>query len=334
LKQVLNRPDFQRVYQEAEVLTDVDSVLEMFTGLALAADPTNSKQIFAFCSGYLPSFVKLFSVYANRAEVVVVILQFYEAFVRNQDFEQLSAEDKQLIYSSVIDVLKIYAAHNTGRRRVSNKADGEDESHEDISSMLEILTNLMAAEFQDIAKDELATRKSTAAKAPAGTVDVADVVFYGVNIVLPLINDDMLKYPRLCRIYTNLISDLLEFFPEKLSQLPPELLASLLKTLTFGIENTFTEVAEATYAAIIALAVHVKYNEASQAGSVAFLEPHLDTLLRHVLNLLLLRDFDSDLVDAAGEAILALVYCRHVRLARGLAMFSSHLLTYCPLYLF
>lgn len=266
LKQVLNRPDFQRVYQEVEVLTDVDSVLEMFTGLALAADPTNSKQIFAFCSGYLPSFVKLFGVYANRAEVVVVILQFYEAFVRNQDFEQLSQEDKQLIYSSVIDILKIYATHNSGRRRISNKAEEDDESHEDISAMLEILTSMMAAEFQGLAKDELSNRKSAAAKAPPGSVDVADVVFYGVNIVLPLITDDMLKYPRLCRLYTNLISDLLEFFPEKLSQLPPELLASLLKTLTFGIENTFTEVAEATYAAIIALAVHVKYNEAAQGN--------------------------------------------------------------------
>ncbi|KAI9025604.1 armadillo-type protein [Hyaloraphidium curvatum] len=310
LQQVLGRPDFQAVYQQPDVLSDVDSVLEMFTGLALAADPSNSKQIFKFCSGYLPSFVKLFNIYATRAEVIVVILQFYESFVRNQDFEQLTPEDKQLVYSSVIDILKVYAAHNAGKKSGVDRS-SEDEAHQDVSAMLEILTNLMAAEFQGLAKDELSERKGAAAKAKEGSVDVADVVYYGVNIVLPLITDDMLKYPRLCRLYTHLTSDLLEFFPEKLAQLPPELLGSLLKTLNYGIESTLPEVAETTYAAITALAVYVKATESASPASVSFLLPHIDGLLQLVLNLLLLRDFDPELVDCAGEALLALVYCRH-----------------------
>lgn len=306
----------------------------MFTGLALAADPTNSKQIFTFCAGYLPSFVKLFDIYANRAEVVVVILQFFEAFVRNQDFEQLTAEDKQKIYSSVIDILKVYAAHNSGKRFTS-QASEEDEAHQDISAMLEILTNMMAAEFQGLPKDELSSRKAAAAKAGPGSVDVADVVFYGVNIVLPLITDDMLKYPRLCRLYCHLTSDLLEFFPEKLAQLPPELFASLLRTLTFGIESALPEVAETTYAAITALAVYVKYSAAgSSPTSVTFLEPHLDTLLQLVLNMLLLRDFDADLVDTAAESVLALVYCRHVRTIRLLVLGSLFFLTLSPISLY
>lgn len=306
LQQVLGRPDFQAVYQQPEVLSDIDSVLEMFTGLALASDPTNSKQIFSFCSGYLPSFVKLFSIYANRAEVLVVILSFYEAFVRNQDFEQLGPEDKQVIYNSVIEILKIYAAHNTGRRAAVSKDAEDDDAYRDLSAMLEILTNMMAAEFHGMAKDELSNRKS--AKATPGTVDVADVVFYGVNIVLPLITDEMLRYPRLCRLYTHLASDLLEFFPEKLATLPPELLASLLKTLNFGIESHWAEVAETTFAAITALAIYVKY--VAEPGSVSFLEPHLDALLQSVLKLVFFNDFNTDLVPTAAEAVLALALCR------------------------
>lgn len=48
------------------------------------------------------------------------------------------------------------------------------------------------------------------------------VVFLGLDVVVPLISLELLKIPKLCRLYFQLLGYLLELFPERMDTLPGE----------------------------------------------------------------------------------------------------------------
>lgn len=102
--------------------------------------------------------------------------------------------------------------------------------------------------------------------ASSRTVSAADVVLYGVNIVLPLMSQDLLKvklhnmdvfllfnlrsrlvmlmlvlvlfqFPSLCNQYYKLITFICEIFPEKIPQLPEDLFKSLMFSLELGMTS-------------------------------------------------------------------------------------------------
>jgi hypothetical protein len=46
------------------------------------------------------------------------------------------------------------------------------------------------------------------------------VVFVGLDMVIPLITGDLLHYPKLVRAFFNLISYMMEVYPEHVAALP------------------------------------------------------------------------------------------------------------------
>lgn len=45
-------------------------------------------------------------------------------------------------------------------------------------------------------------------------------MFVGLDVVVPLITEDLLKIPKLCRLYFGLLGYMLEAFPERMAALP------------------------------------------------------------------------------------------------------------------
>ena len=45
-------------------------------------------------------------------------------------------------------------------------------------------------------------------------------MFLGLDIVVPLISGELLKIPKLCRLYFGLLGYMLEAFPERMAALP------------------------------------------------------------------------------------------------------------------
>lgn len=124
--------------------------------------------------------------------------------------------------------------------------------------------------------DEVFRNQDQATPASTRTVSAADVVLYGVNIVLPLMSQDLLKvkihstvflihrfrisvpcqtgpdasmfsclfnttlvfqFPSLCNQYYKLITFICEIFPEKIPQLPEDLFKSLMFSLELGMTS-------------------------------------------------------------------------------------------------
>lgn len=64
---------------------------------------------------------------------------------------------------------------------------------------------------------------------------VSRVVLLGLNIVLPLISAELLKFPKLAQLYYSLLSYMLEVYPKAVADLPQQHFASLMASLEWGL---------------------------------------------------------------------------------------------------
>ncbi|CAG8460237.1 11248_t:CDS:10 [Acaulospora morrowiae] len=222
---VLQRPDFENVYQQADVMAEVLNALEMFDGLALASDIANSELICSFCSKYFEFMVKLLHYYQNCPEVGLLVLQFFDSFVSYQDLGSLSTDQAKFVYQIIANLFKSYASVNFGRKRLLSSEEAEEEPYADISIILNILSGLMASEFREYLYDDAQENKT------ATEFDIPSVVLYGVDFIIPTINTNMFKIPKLCKEYMRFVSYLVEFYPDKLEGLSADSQRNLYASL-------------------------------------------------------------------------------------------------------
>lgn len=116
------------------------------------------------------------------------------------------------------------------------------------------------------------------------------------------------QIPELCQQYIKLISNLIEFFPDKLSGLPSELLNNLMASLEFGISHDIVDVCILALQAVAPLALWAHH----QHGQCEFIKPALDKFLGQLLQVLLFGSLDASAVDAASEALLSLICAERV----------------------
>jgi len=86
----------------------------MFDGLAMGSNTSNCILVYEFCARYFESFIRLINIYQNYSEVSLLVLQFFDSFVKYQDFGKLSIEQSQILYKAMIELFKNYFAVNSG----------------------------------------------------------------------------------------------------------------------------------------------------------------------------------------------------------------------------
>lgn len=193
------------------------------------------------------------------------------------------------LYEACLTLLQVYSK-NSSRKRSDSAA--EEDQYQDLLLIMELLTNLLSKEFIDFSDtgerrtwqpgdvlltfgtqdfgllascarlDDVFRNQDQGTPACNRTVSAADVVLYGVNIVLPLMTQDLLKvrtsilyslvcsshvcgfnsgfvfqFPSLCNQYYKLITFICEIFPEKIPQLPEDLFKSLMFSLELGMTS-------------------------------------------------------------------------------------------------
>ena len=86
-----------------------------------------------------------------------------------------------------------------------------------------------------------------------------------------------------------------------------------MASLQFGIEQDITDVARSTTQAIAPLAIWY-FNEGVAKGhdAVRKLDEPLNKFLQNILELLVFKDFASELIETMGEALMALICARRV----------------------
>ncbi|KAF9582485.1 Exportin-4, partial [Lunasporangiospora selenospora] len=296
---VLHDKSFTSRYQSQEVMSQIMNGLEMFNGLALAMSDVNTAMIYSFISRFFESFVDLVRIYNNFPEVQILVLRLYTDLIKNLEFATLPAEHINYLNTCIVKLLQTFSAANLGVNRASSWEEAEEEPYSDVSVVLELLLSLL----------EMRGAEEALAQTP-NAVSPSTVVFTGINILIPMIKENMLKIPRLCTLYIRLISRLVESYPGRLVELPSDLLNNLMISLKFGIDHNILEVSHLTFQAIMAMALYSCNATSQHLADVSGLRPHLDEFLKLTFEQLLFKKLDMELVNPAGSCVLALVCAR------------------------
>lgn len=115
----------------------------------------------------------------------------------------------------------------------------------------------------------------------------------------------------MCQQYIQLISHMIEVFPDKLSGLPTPLFNNLMASLEYGIRHDISDVNILTLHAIAPLCMWA-YRQQNNGGNIEFLKEAFQKFLQSLLDCLLFQHLDTNVIDAASDALLALVCTQRV----------------------
>uniref|UniRef100_A0A3Q4GZX0 Exportin-4 n=1 Tax=Neolamprologus brichardi TaxID=32507 RepID=A0A3Q4GZX0_NEOBR len=243
-------------------------------------------------------------VYSNTPETINLIIEVFVE-VAHKQICYLGETKSMKLYEACLTLLQVYSKNNQSRKR--SDATAEEDQYQDLLLIMELLTNLLSKEFIDFSDtDDVFRNQDQGTPASNRTVSAADVVLYGVNIVLPLMSQDLLKFPSLCNQYYKLITFICEIFPEKIPQLPEDLFKSLMFSLELGMTSMSSEISQLCLEALSPLAEQCAKNQ--EKDSPLFIATR--HFLKLVFDMLVLQKHNTEMTVAAGEALYTLV-CLH-----------------------
>ncbi|XP_059985440.1 exportin-4 isoform X8 [Lagenorhynchus albirostris] len=301
---VINQEDFPQLCQREEVKREVTATLEALCGIAEATQVDNVAILFNFLMDFLTNCIGLMEVYKNTPETVNLIIEVFVE-VAHKQICYLGESKAMNLYEACLTLLRVYSRNNVGRQRADAPAE-EEEQYQDLLLIMELLTNLLSKEFIDFSDTDEVFRGQEPGPAANRSVSAADVVLYGVNLILPLMSQDLLKFPTLCNQYYKLITFICEIFPEKIPQLPEDLFKSLMYSLELGMTSMSSEVCQLCLEALTPLAEQCA--KAQETDSPLFLATR--HFLKLVFDMLVLQKHNTEMTTAAGEAFYTLV-CLH-----------------------
>lgn len=263
--------------------------LDMLRGVVYAASEiAEPKRIPHFMNPLLPHLSNLMDCYSGDISICEGLLCLFRDYAESCALS-MSPEERLGLFDASSNLLKKYSEHHCSARVIIAKAgkeadEEEDQAYSDILCALELLINL----------------SNTIDQNP--TSHATDVVFYGLQQIVPLMTQGLLSYPSLCTKYFSLVSFMMEKHPARITIFPFELLESLLQSLLYGSTHHDSKVAKTCLEGLAGLAKAHLQSE--------IMRGHLDVLDRCTKHLFLEVIFQQlvwDRLDETSNALLVLV---------------------------
>ncbi|CAI8005530.1 Exportin-4 [Geodia barretti] len=199
----------------------------------------------------------------------------------------LDKEHTMELYKVCLDLIHSYARSNTGKYRRTGLGLDEEESCEDLLQFLKMMTHLTVKDYIDFDGE---------------SVKPVDVVVAGLNTILPLMTNEILKFYIL-------VNYVCESCPEKLPTIPHQLFLTFMDLLETGLHNYGPEVRILCLEGIEGVAsCHAR------AGP-----PHSSQTLTDVIfDQMLSASFDMDTIHSTSGAVYAII-CYHMESYLSLA---------------
>ncbi|XP_066276643.1 exportin-4-like [Branchiostoma lanceolatum] len=284
-------------------LLEARNLLELLCGVAEAARVDNTSLVFSTIYPRLRDSVGLMDAFHNYPEIVVLVLDAFKETITRQ-LCYLSQEDSLKLYEVTIQLIRSYARHHGGRG-VTVDASAEEDDFNDLMLLLDMLTQLINKDFVDFG--------STDDGAGEPSVAPADVVFCGLDFVVPLMSAELLKFPSLCLQYYQLVSLLCEVYPERVPQLPQRLFSNIMASLQLGLSSDYGEdVQKLCLDTLECLAIQCVKSGSTAGQSYQALQHFVQV----VLDMLVLQPLNPDLLDVLGETFYALICCHQAQYAQ------------------
>jgi len=290
----------------------------MYGGVSRSSELEDPMKIVHFMTNALPHLSDLMNFYAKDLTICESLLEMFrdyaERFVVMLDKPQSLA-----LFRSAENLLQMYSSNHCASRVIVRPATSsteaaveEEQNYTDVLCAIQLLIHLGTKEFLDLCST---THDGVESK------DVTDVIFFGLQQIIPLMSQGLLQYPSLCMHYFSLVSFMIETYPDKVCVLPFELFDSLLESLLFGMSHLDTTIAKSSLQGISCIA-----KEQLQAQVLnTHLANHpniLDKCSHRLLHEVVFQSAVWDRLEASGMALLPLAAVdvnRFVAVVSGLA---------------
>ncbi|XP_063954401.1 exportin-4-like isoform X1 [Lytechinus pictus] len=297
-KGLVQQEDFVRKSQEESLKSTLCMLLSHIRGIVMGTRFNSADELFLFTMPLATESVSLVRTYHNCSDVVEMVLEMFLEMGRRQ-LTYLNRANSFKLYEISLSLLETYNQCNLGKQRHDVLA--EEEQYHDISILIELLTEIISKDMTDFLHDDEPN--------PASNVSAPDVVLYGLNLLLPLINQELLRFPTLCQQYFRLVTSIGELYPERLVCLPGALFQNLMVSIEAGLTEFGSDVSCMTLDALTSMAEHCAKNRQMVAGSQ--LDHAMEHFLRVLFDTIVRQSFDMDIIPAAGCAFYTLICSHH-----------------------
>ncbi|XP_071566040.1 exportin-4 [Temnothorax nylanderi] len=300
--QLTSSENFMSSYHEERFKVQIIDILESCIGVVQGAESPIVTPVYQNTFPILAGLPKILSLYHNYQDIVQLILELFSEYTKILFF--LSEVDCIRVYRTCVQAMETYARCNSHRLTVDSTA--EEDSFQDILLLMRLLTNLLIKDLFNL-NHEVSQPFSQGASAQPVTelIPSTDVFLYGLNIIMPMMTMDLLKFPSLCLQYFKMIAFVCDLCPEKVCELPVKLLQQLLASVELGLYSFGNEVASLCCDTIQALTKHIHKEVTQGRRRKDIMAPFLNLLI----SLILSHQMDSDLISNASTPLYHLIYC-------------------------
>lgn len=292
-KNLVCQENFNKIYQEEQVKNEVIDILEGFIGVAKGTQMTTVHLLFDFLAPMLADLPNFMKIYNNYQVIVQLILELFGQCAKCM-LCYLSQLDSKRLYESTLTTIQTYAKCN--QNRFTTEAFSEESSFQDLTLALDLLTYILSKDCLDLSPTNLNEE---------ATITAADICLFGLNFIMPMMTTDLLKYPSLCAQYYRLIVLINDIFPEKVCNLPEELLTKLLISVEYGLTQFGSDIVQASLDFVQGMASYMLKNHSEHSNTHRKLLPFLKLLL----DLTLSHQINSDIICTASCCIYSLICC-------------------------
>ncbi|XP_063971922.1 exportin-4-like isoform X2 [Diachasmimorpha longicaudata] len=299
-KQIVSNNNFSRSYHQEDVRGQIIDVLESFIGAAQAVEDSTVKAVFHYVSPVLGELANVLGLYHNYQEMVQLILEMFCECTRRILY-YLPEPQSIRVYETCLQTIQTYARCNTNR--LTADVTKEEDTFQDILLLMQLLTNLLSKDILELGHSEsFPGQEQQPQQQP---VTPADVFIFGLNIVMPIMTIELLKFPSLCHQYFKMITFVCEIYPKKVCELPPELLQQLMASVELGLFSFGHQITALCCDIIQVMAKHIYTEVEKGQPRNQLMAPFMNLLM----NLILSNQMNSDLVSNTSTPLYFLICC-------------------------
>lgn len=268
--------------------------VELFGGVARSGEMVQPNRVPKFLTPSLAHLSGLMTFYANDLTICEGLLRFFRDYAE-QFIAILDPEDCLALFQSSADLLKAYSIVHCASSRVIKNDVEEEQNYTDVLCAIQLLIQLGTKDFVDLRADGV------------NSAHVTEMIFFGLQQILPLMTRGLLQFPTLCKQYFSLVGFMMETYPDKVGQLPFELFDALLESLLFGMSYHDPSVAKASFYGISGIIKEQIQNKVLDLHLNSPQGPALiEKCTRRLLMEVVFQNIIWDRLEATGAAMLSL----------------------------
>ncbi|VDK17648.1 unnamed protein product, partial [Anisakis simplex] len=203
--------------------SNLADLLDCFCGVALASQRHSAAVLFRFIAPLLGRCVKMFSAKNISLVLTNAILDLFAVATRKLMLYIDQVEESQFCYEILLELIQAYRREQLEKYREVD-IDQEDKAT-DLLLLLDVLANIMS-------KDALYPVDPTEVHRANG----ARTAFLGLEMLLPLMDEHLLKFPSIASKFYNLLLYFAEMAPEYFNVISEEMFLSIMECLRHGLQ--------------------------------------------------------------------------------------------------